>query len=312
MPTSTTAPDVVLADEIADALARGLPVVALESTIISHGMPYPRNVQTALEVEQTVRDCGAMPATIAILDGCLLVGLSPDEIDRVGAIDGRVSKVSRRDLGIIIARRGNGATTVAATMIVAAMAGIKVFATGGIGGVHRGAGDSFDVSADLQELARTDVTVVCAGVKSILDVPATLEVLETLGVPVIGLATDVMPAFYTRESDVSVPFRCDTIAEVAEVMAARRRLGLGGGMVVANPIPAAASMPRTVIDAAIEQALRDADSAGVRGKEITPYLLARVAALTGNASLVANIALVHDNARVAAELAQRSRSSSGP
>lgn len=307
MTTSTPNADLVIADEVATALAAGTPVVALESTIISHGMPYPQNVETALDVERTVRDGGAVPATIAILDGRLRVGLTPDEIDRVGAIDGHVSKVSRRDLGLVVARRGNGATTVAATMIIAAMAGVRVFATGGIGGVHRGAGATFDVSADLQELARTDVTVVCAGVKSILDVPATLEVLETLGVPVVGLGTDVLPAFYTRDSDVAVPFRCDTVTEIAEVIAARTRLGLGGGMVIANPIPVEASMPRDVIDAAINRALADADAAGVRGKEITPFLLARVAELTGDASLTANIALVHDNARVAAELATARR-----
>lgn len=297
-----TAP-LLIADEVRQAIADGHPVVALESTIISHGMPYPRNVATALAVEATVRDGGAVPATIAILDGTLCVGLAEEEIDRVGAIDSHVRKVSRRDLGIVVARGEDGATTVAATMLIAAMAGVHVFATGGIGGVHRGAGQSFDVSADLQELARTNVTVVCAGVKSILDVPATLEVLETLGVPVIGMGTDVMPAFYTRTSDVAVPYRVDDVAGLADVVRARRALSLSGGVVVANPIPEASSMPVTTIDAAITTALADADAAGVVAKDITPFLLARVAQLTGDASLEANIALVHHNARLAAALA---------
>lgn len=277
--------------------------MAFESTIITHGMPYPQNVETALAAEAAVVERGAVPATTAIIDGRLRVGLTPDEIERLGQVGAAAIKVSRRDLPFVLARHAVGGTNVATTMMLAAWAGIEVFATGGIGGVHRGAGTSFDISADLQELASTDVVVVCAGAKSILDLGLTLQYLETHGVPVIGFGTDILPAFFSRESDFGVDYRIDEAAGVAEVMAVRRDLGIHGGMVVANPIPAEHSMDRAVIDAAIDTALAEAEAQHIVGKDSTPFLLARVVELTGSASLDANIELVLNNARVAADIA---------
>ncbi|BBF84480.1 pseudouridine 5'-phosphate glycosidase [Aquitalea magnusonii] len=290
--------------EVAAALTVGRPVVALESTIISHGMPYPQNVATALQVEAEVRAHGAVPATIAIIDGRLKAGLTADEIELLGKRGREVVKVSRRDLPFIVAARQTGATTVASTMIIAAMAGIRVFATGGIGGVHRGAQQSFDISADLQELAQTAVTVVCAGAKSILDLGLTLEYLETHGVPVIGFQTSTLPAFFTRESAFKVDYRLDHPADIAAAMQAKWELDLHGGMVVANPIPAEYAMPADKIDAAINQALQEAADQGISGKESTPFLLARVCELTGGNSLASNIQLVLNNARLAAAIAR--------
>ena len=289
--------------EVAQALAERRPVVALESTIISHGMPYPDNVATALQVESEIRAHGAVPATIAIIGGRLKAGLQPGEIELLGRDGAAVPKVSRRDIPFIVAAGRSGATTVAATMVIAAMASIRVFATGGIGGVHRGAQASFDVSADLQELARTPLAVVCAGAKSILDLGLTLEYLETHGVPVVGYGTDTLPAFFTPNSDFPVDYRLDDPLQIAQVMLAKWSLGLQGGMVVANPVPEQFAMPRERIDAAIAQALREAAEQGVGGKQATPFLLARVAALTGGDSLATNIALVLNNARLAGAIA---------
>jgi pseudouridine-5'-phosphate glycosidase len=278
-------------------------VVALESTIISHGMPWPQNAETALAVEAEVRAHGAVPATIAVIDGRLKAGLTTAEIERLGQAGHAVTKASRRDLPFLVAGRGTGATTVAATMIVAALAGIRVFATGGIGGVHRGAATSMDVSADLQELARTEVAVVCAGAKSILDLGLTLEYLETHGVPVIGHGTHSLPAFFSRDSAFGVDYRLDSAAEIAAAMQAKWQLGLGGGLVVANPIPEAHALPRERIDAAIEQALAEAQAQHIAGKAATPFLLQRVNELTGGVSLAANIQLVLNNARLASAIA---------
>ncbi|MDC7705115.1 pseudouridine-5'-phosphate glycosidase [Vogesella indigofera] len=289
--------------DVAAALAARQPVVALESTIISHGMPYPQNVATALQVAAEVRAHGAVPATIAIINGRLKAGLSTEEIEYLGKAGREISKVSRRDLPFIVAGGKSGATTVASTMIIAALAGIRVFATGGIGGVHRGAQQSFDISADLQELAQTAVTVVCAGAKSILDLGLTLEYLETHGVPVIGYRTGTLPAFFTRNSDFGVDYQLDEAADIARAMQAKWQLGLHGGMVVANPIPEQYAMEKDSIDAAIEQALREASTQGISGKESTPFLLARVCELTGGDSLAANIQLVLNNARLAAAIA---------
>ncbi|MBW8831519.1 MAG: pseudouridine-5'-phosphate glycosidase [Burkholderiales bacterium] len=289
--------------EVAAALAAGRPVVALESTIISHGMPWPQNAETALAVEAEVRKHGAVPATIAILDGRLKAGLTCDEIERLGRMGPAAAKVSRRDIPILIAHGGTGATTVAATMIIAALAGIRVFATGGIGGVHRGAEVSFDISADLHELARTPVAVICAGAKSILDLRLTLEHLETHGVPVIGFRTDTLPAFFSRDSAFGVDVRLDEPDQIARVMKAKWDLGLDGGLVVANPIPAQYALPREVIDRAIDQALTDAHAQDITGKSVTPFLLARVNALTGGDSLAGNIQLVLNNARLATAVA---------
>jgi len=290
--------------EVAHALEHNKPVVALESTIISHGMPYPQNVATALQVEAEVRKHGAVPATIAIVNGRLKAGLTEAEIEVLGTTGRSVTKVSRRDIPFIVAAGETGATTVASTMVIAAMAGIRVFATGGIGGVHRGAELSFDVSADLQELAQTPVAVVCAGAKSILDLRLTLEYLETHGVPVVGYQTPWLPAFFTRDSAFKVDYQLDTPQAIAEVMHAKWAMGLRGGMVVANPIPEAFAMPRAAIDAAVEQALQEAQAQGVGGKESTPFLLARVCELTGGDSLAANIQLVLNNARLASAVAQ--------
>ena len=291
-----------IAPEVVHALNTGLPVVALESTIISHGMPYPQNVATAMQVEAEVRVQGAVPATIAIVNGRLKAGLSAQEIESLGRNGREAVKVSRRDIPFIVAAGKTGATTVASTMIIAAMAGIRIFATGGIGGVHRGAEHSFDISADLQELATTPVAVVCAGAKSILDLRLTLEYLETHGVPVVGYQTHSLPAFFTRESGFPVDYRMDTSVEIANVLHAKWSMGLKGGMVIANPIPEAFAMPRARIDQAIEQALRDAQVLKVGGKESTPFLLARVSELTGGDSLAANIQLVLNNARLAAAI----------
>ncbi len=297
-----------LSPDVKRALESGSPVVALESTIISHGMPYPRNLKTALEVERIVRSNGATPATIAILGGRLKAGVTPEEIETLAKRGQAVTKVSRRDLPYVVARGGDGATTVAATMILATMAGIRLFATGGIGGVHRGGERSFDISADLEELARTSVAVVCAGAKSILDLGLTLEYLETRGVPVIGYGTDELPAFYTRRSGFPLKARLDSPEEVARLLKAKWELGLDGGAVVANPISIEHSMDPEVIGGAIDRALADAEAKGVRGKEITPFLLARIEELTGGGSLDSNIELVYGNAalaaRIAAELAR--------
>ncbi|QPF72115.1 pseudouridine-5'-phosphate glycosidase [Roseateles sp. DAIF2] len=293
---------IVYSAEVAAARAAGKPVVALESTIISHGMPYPQNVQTAREVEQIIREGGAVPATIAILDGKIRVGLSDEELELLGRSP-EALKVSRRDLPYVLAGGRIGATTVAATMICAALAGIRVFVTGGIGGVHRGAETSFDISADLQELARTSVAVVCAGAKSILDIGLTLEYLETHGVPVLAIGQDNFAAFYTPDSGFRADFRIDDAAEQAKFLATKWALGLAGGVVISNPVPAAEAMPRAEIDAITEQALAEAAAQGIAGKAVTPYLLARIKALTEGRSLATNIALVKHNARAGARLA---------
>ncbi|MCR5017388.1 MAG: pseudouridine-5'-phosphate glycosidase [Bacteroidales bacterium] len=288
---------------VAEALAQGRPVVALESTIISHGMPYPQNVETALRVEAAIREAGAVPATIAVIGGKLKAGLTPEEIEYLGKKGTAVTKASRRDLPVLVARGEDGATTVTTTMIIAAMAGIKVFATGGIGGVHRGAETTMDISADLEELAHTPVMVICAGAKSILDLGLTLEYLETKGVPVIGYGTEELPAFYTRKSGFRVDYRIDTAEELAAAFRAKQEMGLGGGMLVTNPIPEEYSMDKAVIDAAIDQAIDECRQKGIKGKETTPFLLARIKDITGGDSLEANIALVLNNARLAARVA---------
>ena len=292
-----------IAPEVQQALAEGKPVVALESTIISHGMPYPKNVETALLVEQTIRENGAVPATIAIIGGRLKAGLSHEEIEHLGKAGRSVAKASRRDLPALVARGVDGATTVATTMIIAHMAGINIFATGGIGGVHRGAEVTMDISADLEELAQTPVMVVCAGAKSILDLGLTLEYLETKGVPVIGYGTEELPAFYTRKSGFGVDYRVDSPEELASIFRAQRGLDYKGGMLVTNPIPEEFAMDKAVIDAAIEQALAEAKEQGIHGKETTPFLLAKVVELTGGDSLESNIQLVLNNARLAARTA---------
>ncbi len=297
--------------EVSKALASNQPVVALESTIISHGMPWPENAETAKKVEQTVRDCGAVPATIAVIDGRLKAGLSYEEIDVLAKAGLSVTKCSRRDLPYVVVTRQHGATTVAATMIIAAMAGIRVFATGGIGGVHRGAQQTFDISADLQELAHTSVAVVCAGAKSILDLALTREYLETQGVPVLGYQTRQLPAFYTRESDQSVDYRLDTPQQIAGFLAAKWELGLDGGVVIANPIPQQYAMEKKVIDGAIKRALEEAEQQRITGKDSTPFLLKRVAEITGGSSLESNIQLVLNNARLAAEVARELVSCNG-
>lgn len=285
------------------ALREGRPVVALESTIIAHGMPWPRNAQTAFILEDEVRAHGAVPATIAVIDGRLKVGLTRGEIERLACDPEHVAKASRRDLALLVARRGTGATTVAATMIVAALAGIRVFATGGIGGVHRGGASSFDISADLTELARTPVAVVCAGAKAILDLGLTLEFLETHGVPVLGYGTDSFPAFWSRDSGLPVDARVDDPHDIARAMQAQWALGLSAGFVVANPIAPAHEMPRERIELAITEAVAEAEVRGIRGKAITPFLLERVNATTGGDSLDSNVELVRGNARLAARIA---------
>lgn len=294
--------DVTKSPEVAAALAEGRPVVALESTIITHGMPYPQNVETARAVEAVVRANGAVPATIAVLDGRLVAGLDAAALDRLGRAEG-VFKATRRDLAPVIVRGATAGTTVAATMAIAAMAGIAVFATGGIGGVHRGAEETFDISADLIELARTPVTVVCAGAKSILDIPKTLEFLETHGVPVLGYGTTEFPAFFTRESGEHLDFGCDSAEEIAAMVATHRALGFGSGVLVANPIPEADALDRRLVDDRIEAAIAEAAAAGVSRKGVTPFLLRRILELTDGRSLVANIALVKSNAALAAGIA---------
>ena len=289
--------------EVAAAIAAGKPVVALESTIISHGMPYPQNVETALNVERIIRENGAVPATIAIIGGRLKAGLTPEEIEYFGKKGTQIHKASRRDLAVLCARGEDGATTVTTTMIIAHMAGINIFATGGIGGVHRGAETTMDISADLEELGQTPVMVVCAGAKSILDLGLTLEYLETKGVPVIGYGTEELPAFYTRRSGFRVDYRMDTPEELAAAFRASNEMGLRGGMLVTNPIPEEYAMPLDVINAAIDQAIGECNAKGIHGKVTTPFLLARVAELTGGDSLASNIRLVYNNARLAAQTA---------
>lgn len=289
--------------EVKQALAEGKPVVALESTIISHGMPYPQNVETALNVEKVVRDSGAVPATIAIIQGKLKVGISKDEIDYIGKKGLKVIKASRRDLPVLCARKEDGATTVAATMILAHMAGISVFATGGVGGVHRGAETTMDISADLEELSETPVMVVCAGAKSILDLGLTMEYLETKGVAVFGYQTDELPAFYTRKSGFKVDYRMDTPEELAQVFHVKEQLGMRGGMLVTNPIPEAYAMDHDYISKSIEEAVEEANRLGIKGKETTPFLLDKIQKITGGTSLEANIQLVYNNARLASAIA---------
>ena len=292
-----------VAPEVAEAVAAGKPVVALESTIISHGMPYPQNVETALKVESIIRENGAVPATIAILGGRLKAGLTPEEIEYLGKKGHEVTKASRRDLAVLVSRGEDGATTVTTTMMIAHMAGIQIFATGGIGGVHRGAETTMDISADLEELAQTPVMVVCAGAKSILDLGLTLEYLETHGVPVIGYGTKELPAFYTRKSGFAVDYELDSPAELAAAFKASQDMGLKGGMLVTNPIPEEFSMDPAVINKAIDEAIAEANAQGIHGKESTPFLLAKVKELTGGDSLDSNIQLVFNNARLAAQTA---------
>ena len=293
-----------ISPEVQEALNNNQPVVALESTIISHGMPFPQNAQTALEVEATIRQQGVIPATIAIIHGVMKVGLSKEEIELLGREGHAVTKVSRRDLPFVVAAGKNGATTVASTMIIAAMAGIKVFATGGIGGVHRGAEKTFDISADLQELAKTNVAVVCAGAKSILDLGLTTEYLETYGVPLVGYQTRALPAFFCRTSPFEVSIQLDSAEAIARAMAVKWKSGLHGGLVVANPIPTEFAMPEEQINSAIDRAVKEAQTQGIVGKESTPFLLARVAELTGGDSLKSNIQLVFNNARLACDIAK--------
>ena len=295
--------DLILSSEVRAAKDAGRAIVALESTIITHGMPYPQNVEVAALVEQDIRDAGATPATIAVINGKLHVGLEPDQLQSLGQAKG-VAKLSRADMAACIATGGTGATTVAATMIAAHFAGIEVFATGGIGGVHKGAETTFDISADLHELAQTRVTVVAAGAKAILDVPKTLEVLETLGVPVIAYGQDAFPAFWSAQSPLSAPLRMDDPAQIATAHATRNALDLPGGQLVANPIPAADQIPAEELGPIIDAAQSDADTHGITGKGVTPYLLQRIFELTEGRSLTANIALVRNNARLAARIAQ--------
>lgn len=290
--------------EVAEALAKGLPVVALESTIISHGMPYPQNVETARKVEQIVRDNGCVPATIGIVKGRLKAGLTDAEIEYMGKEGLKVTKASRRDLPFIVANALDGATTVASTMIIAEMAGIKVFVTGGIGGVHRGAQQTFDISADLTELAQTNVAVVCAGCKSILDIGLTLENLETNGVPVLGYQTEDFPAFYTRQSGYKVDYKAESALEIAKALKAKWDMQLKGGVVIGNPIPVEFEMNYEVITKAIEDAVKEAEEKGIRGKESTPFLLSKIKTITGGDSLESNIQLVFNNARVGSQIAK--------
>ena len=289
--------------EVLKALKENRPVVALESTIISHGMPYPKNVETALKVEETIRSHGAVPATIGIIDGEPIVGMTPEEIEEFGKRKG-VLKVSRRDLPVVYAKKLWGATTVATTMIIANQAGIEVFVTGGIGGVHRGATETMDISADLQELAKTNVTVVCAGAKAILDLPLTLEYLETMGVPVLGYQTEELPAFYNSHSGLKVDYKVESAYEMAKIIKAKRENGLVGGILLTNPIPVQYEMPKDVIDKAIATALEEMDKQGIKGKECTPFLLKTITDLTGGDSLESNIKLVLNNAAVGSEVAK--------
>ena len=292
-----------MSPEVAQALEQGRPVVALESTIISHGMPYPQNVETALQVEETIRQNGAVPATIAVIGGRLKAGCTREEIEHLGRSGTAVTKASRRDLAVLVARGMDGATTVTTTMMIAAMAGIRIFATGGIGGVHRGATTTMDISADLEELSHPPVMVICAGAKSILDLGLTLEYLETHGVPVLGYGTEELPAFYTRHSGFKVDYRVDTPEELARIFRVSSQLGLPGGILVTNPIPEEYSMDPEIINAAIDRAIREAEEQGIHGKATTPFLLARVKDLTGGDSLASNIQLVLNNAALAAKTA---------
>ena len=290
-------------EEVVQALKENKPVVALESTIISHGMPYPQNVETALQVEKIVRENGAVPATIGIIDGVGVVGMKPEEIEEFGKRGMSIPKVSRRDLPVIFAEKSWGATTVATTVILAAKAGVEFFVTGGIGGVHRGAETTFDVSADLEELARTNVTVICAGAKAILDLPKTLEILETKGVPVLGYQTKELPAFYTRTSGLHVDYALKDEEDAANIVKAKREFGLDGGILITNPIPEEYSMDPAKINAAIDKAIQEMDEKGIKGKECTPFLLAKVAEITGGESLNSNIRLVFNNAALGARIA---------
>lgn len=296
-------PDLQLSVEVREALERDQPVLALESTLISHGMPWPQNLETARGVEQVVREAGAVPATIAIMDGRLRAGIGDDGLERLARKGHDAVKCSTRDMPFVLEQGAIGATTVAATMRIAHLAGIRVFATGGIGGVHRGAGDSMDVSADLQELAHTPLAVVCAGPKAILDLRMTLEYLETHGVPVVGFGTDELPAFYSRASGYPVDYRLDSAAAIARVLQRQAGLGSSAGMVVANPVPEPFDMPADRVERAVAQALTEADEQGLAGKVITPFLLERVATLTGGDSLAANIALIRNNALLGARIA---------
>ncbi len=289
-------------EEVSNAIKLGMPIVALESTIISHGMPFPKNVETALRCEEIIRENGSVPATIALLNGKLKVGLSKDELNYLGSKGRAIVKTSRRDIAYNVANKIDGATTVSATMFIANLAGIKVFATGGIGGVHRGAETSFDISADLEELAITNVGVVCAGIKSILDLGLTLEYLETKGVPVIGYQTKTLPAFYSRASNFKVNFKIDTPKEIAQVLKTKTDLALHGGTLIANPIPTEFSMDTKLINKAIDQALTEMDKLGIKGKEQTPYLLGKVVELTEGKSLESNIALVYNNCKLAGKI----------
>ena len=288
--------------EVSNAIDNDMPIVALESTIISHGMPYPQNVETALNCQRIIREHGSVPATIAIINGKLKVGLSDDEIDFLGKEGAKIQKTSRRDIAYNVMNKINGATTVSATMFIAALAGIRVFATGGIGGVHRGAATTMDISADLEELAMTDVAVISAGAKSILDLGLTLEYLETKGVPVIGFKTDVLPAFYCDKSDFKVNFRMDTPLEIARLIKTKYDLGLKGGILIANPVPGQHSMDKDLIDKAIEEAIAEMNELGIKGKETTPYLLRKIASITKGKSLESNIALVYNNCKLGAEI----------
>lgn len=293
----------VINPEVKKALEENKPVVALESTIISHGMPYPKNVETALRVEEIVRENGAIPATIAIIGGKLTVGISKEEIDYLGKKGLNVTKASRRDIPILVSRNEDGATTVAATMIIASMAGVKIFATGGIGGVHRGAEVTMDISADLEELSNTNVAVICAGAKSILDLGLTMEYLETKGVPVIGYKTDDLPAFYTRESDFKVNYRMESPDEIARALKSKEDLNMKGSVVIANPIPVEYAMDSSYISKAIEDAIVEAEKLGIKGKDTTPYLLDKIQQITEGKSLEANIQLVYNNVKLGAQIA---------
>ncbi|MBQ0110070.1 MAG: pseudouridine-5'-phosphate glycosidase [Clostridiales bacterium] len=298
---------IVLSEEVASALKNNIPVVALESTIISHGMPYPENVRVALECEKIVRENGAVPATCAVIGGKLCAGLTKEQIEYLGKTGQGITKASRRDLPALVASGKDGATTVAATMIIASLAGIRIFATGGIGGVHRGAETTMEISADLEELGHTKVAVVCAGAKSILDLGLTLEYLETKGVTVIGYQTDELPAFYTRKSGFGVDYRMDTPKEIADTLIAHDALGFNGGTLIVNPVPEEYSMDKEYIDRVIEEAIKEADEKGIKGKKLTPFLLAKIKDITGGESLDSNVALVYNNVRLASRIASAMR-----
>ena len=295
---------ILISEEVQEALKNNKPIVALESTIISHGMPYPQNKETALECEKIIRSNGAVPATIAIIKGKLCVGLNEEQIEYIAKEGHKVVKTSRRDIPVIVAEELNGATTVSATMYIASLVGIKIFATGGIGGVHRGAEVTMDISADLDEFAKTNVAVICAGAKAILDLPKTLEYLETKGVPVIGYQTEYLPAFYTRTSPYKVDYRIDTPEEIAKILKTKWDLGLGGGVLITNPIPAKYSLDEKVMNDAIDEALRRMNELNIKGKETTPYLLATIKDITGGESLASNIELVFNNCKLAAQIAK--------